>query len=91
MTKDKVDLPGAILTCVQQHSGGMKFTELVSVLIVNGWHLTPDEVLKALKTDENLVKELGVLEYVWHMDPWMDRQKLFIYQKPHYSCDGHTQ
>ena len=70
--KNKVE--NAIRNIVNEHSGGVKFTELI-VEIVSKKYLdikNPDEIEKVIREME----DVKILDYTWKS---MDRAKMFVY------------
>lgn len=70
------ELPEAIISIVNDNSGGLKIIKLMTDLVISGFlHITPDNVLETIRTNNRCKETLSILEYTW--DGW--RQKLFIY------------
>jgi len=70
--KNKVE--NAIRNIVNEHSGGVKFTELI-VEIVSKKYLdikNPDEIEKVIREME----DVKILDYTWKS---IDRAKMFVY------------
>lgn len=61
---------------VHEHSGGMKFTELVSEMIsLKQGRIDPDVLLGTVEA----MDDVEVLRYSWHMTGEMSREKIFVY------------
>jgi len=75
-SKDMLDMVAKLL---DEHSGGIKFTELVSYLVRlyfetgQKWSLDPDEILAAIVASARF----GVLHYNWRR---CGREKIFVYE-----------
>lgn len=68
-----MNIESLIMEIVESHSGGIKFTELITELVAMGYRpSSPEEVEEAVKG----MSGLKILEYTWHA---MNRTKMFVY------------
>lgn len=65
-----------ILKIIDDHSGGMKFLELLTELISRAAHKDPEGILRLCKKHP----KLKVLEYSMILGPKMVRVKYFVYR-----------
>lgn len=74
-----------IVRIVDDHSGGMKFTELLSCLTTeiyesgtdSNLNLDPDNVFNTIKK----IPCLGILDYIMNLGAGISREKHFIYRR----------
>lgn len=66
-----------IIKIIDDNSGGLKFTELFTHLVIRHKNLDPADILKTIQGIPNL----GILEYVMDLGCGTARAKQFIYRR----------
>ena len=76
-----VALKHEIRELINENSGGIKFTELITELVSRsmeqhgGFDFDPDDIEKAIEDMDGI----EILRYSWHFSTKMSREKMFIY------------